>query len=144
MATANRPLKPATFAAVRCESSSIVLVVISCPPLDGRDHSRRWFLWWLIFRAPDQQPEERQFPNSKNHSEISNTLRERGQKKRDRGADHVAAARNDRSDTDKARDKIRSHHSDAEGKEPKAPEDLGQDKPLAVQPEEKQDESVEL
>ena len=86
----------------------------------------------LLFCSPDQQPKERELPSSENHREVANALRGRGQKKRDRGADHVAAARNDRSDTDKARDKTGSHDGDAEGKEPKAPEDLSQDKSLVV------------
>ncbi len=80
----------------------------------------------VIFRAPDQQPEERQFPESENHREVGNALRGLRQKKRDRGGDDITAAGHHRSDTDKARDKTGSHDGDTEGKEPKAPENLSQ------------------
>src|SRR6516165_11289906 len=89
----------------------------------------------LRFCAVDQQPETRKFPNAENLRELANALRGRGQKKKDRGADHVAEARNHFSNADKAGDKAGSHHGDAERKEPKAAEDLSQRKSVIVQAE---------
>src|SRR5437016_1586298 len=118
--------------------------IVSCGIIPMSRSCRDWLRRRFIFRAPDQQPEERQFPSSENHGELANALRGRGQKKRDRGADHVAEARNHGSDADKARDKAGSHHGDAERKEPQSPKDLSQDKSLVVQTEKEKDERVAL
>src|SRR5438132_13703641 len=96
-------------------------------------HSRAAF----SLNAPEHQLQKRKVPNSENLRELANALRRPGEKKKDRGGDHVTEARNHNRDADRTGDKAGSDHGDATRKEPQSPEDLSEGKSLVVQAEKK-------
>src|SRR5207245_9118970 len=96
----------------------------------------------LSLSAPDQQPQKRKFPNSENLRELANALRGPGQKKKDRGGDHVTEARNHNRDADRTGDKAGSDHRDATRKEPQSTEYMSESKSQDVTARSHRDEGV--
>src|SRR6266516_3731605 len=102
-------------------------------------------IYWLRLCPPDQKPkDDRQFCSCENAREPVNNRCVRWQKKRGKGTRHVAETCNEQQEAQYAGNETRSNNQNPERKQPKPPEELRNDKSLAMQPDKQVGEGIQL